>query len=170
MAETPRTGTKGSSNASKTESRHDIVQRHVLPMPDVTPIGLTTFDAKDPDTKYPPIRPVRPPTGAECAGGVDRRCGLRLFVGIWRAVPHAYVRDAGSQLPEVHAVPYDGVVLPDACCAPHRPESSHGRHGFDHRVCDVRTRPELHAAQHVRAAGTDVEIERLLDSAVQQMS
>jgi arylsulfatase len=26
--------------------------------------GLTTFDAKDPDTKYPPIRPIFPPAGA----------------------------------------------------------------------------------------------------------
>jgi arylsulfatase A-like enzyme len=42
----------------------DPIQRSVLPIPDVTPIGLTTFDAKDPDTKYPPIRPVRPPAGA----------------------------------------------------------------------------------------------------------
>ena len=33
----------------------DSIQRSVLPIPDVTPIGLTTFDAKDPDTKYPPI-------------------------------------------------------------------------------------------------------------------
>src|SRR6186713_2439548 len=42
----------------------DSIQRSVLPIPDVTPIGLTTFDAKDPDTKYPPIRPIVPPAGA----------------------------------------------------------------------------------------------------------
>src|SRR6187200_2914465 len=46
---------------AKTE---DHIQRSVLPIPDVTPIGLTTFDAKDPDTKYPPIRPIFPPAGA----------------------------------------------------------------------------------------------------------
>ena len=38
--------------------------RDVLPIPDITPPGLTTFDAKDPDTKYPPIVPLRPPEGA----------------------------------------------------------------------------------------------------------
>ncbi len=27
-------------------------------------VGLTTYDAKDPDTSYPPIRDVRPPDGA----------------------------------------------------------------------------------------------------------
>ena len=59
MAKTPET--KGSSNNGAGDS---TVQRSVLPIPDVTPIGLTTFDAKDPDTKYPPIRPVRPPAGA----------------------------------------------------------------------------------------------------------
>lgn len=38
--------------------------RDILPIPDITPPGLTTFDAKDPDTKYPPIVPLRPPEGA----------------------------------------------------------------------------------------------------------
>jgi arylsulfatase len=38
--------------------------RAQLPIPDITPPGLTTFDAKDPDTKYPPIVPLRPPQGA----------------------------------------------------------------------------------------------------------
>jgi arylsulfatase len=41
----------------------DAIPRHMLPIPDVTPITLTTFDAKDPDTKYPPIRQLRPPHG-----------------------------------------------------------------------------------------------------------
>ena len=42
----------------------DSAQRGVLPIPDIPPNSLTTFDAKDPDTKYPPIRPISPPTGA----------------------------------------------------------------------------------------------------------
>ncbi|WP_254174756.1 arylsulfatase [Planktothrix pseudagardhii] len=40
------------------------IQRQILPIPDQTPIGLTTYDAKDPDTHYPPIRDLRPPAGA----------------------------------------------------------------------------------------------------------
>ena len=40
------------------------VQREILPNPDVAPVGLTTYDAKDPETKYPPIRELRPPAGA----------------------------------------------------------------------------------------------------------
>jgi arylsulfatase len=38
--------------------------RHVLPIPDQPQGGLTTYDAKDPDTHYPPIRDLRPPQGA----------------------------------------------------------------------------------------------------------
>jgi len=33
-------------------------------MPDPPRSGLVTYDAKDPDTKYPPIRQIRPPKGA----------------------------------------------------------------------------------------------------------
>ena len=42
----------------------DTIARSVLPIPDVPHVGLTTYDAKDPDTKYPPIRDLRPPEGA----------------------------------------------------------------------------------------------------------
>jgi arylsulfatase len=38
--------------------------REVLPIPDVQHVGLTTYDARDPNTKYPPITMLRPPTGA----------------------------------------------------------------------------------------------------------
>jgi arylsulfatase A-like enzyme len=42
----------------------DTVQRNVLPIPDRGRTGLVTYDAKDPDTKYPPITQLRPPKGA----------------------------------------------------------------------------------------------------------
>jgi len=45
-------------------SQSDNIQRTVLPIPDQPHVGLTTYDAKDPDTKYPPIRDLRPPKGA----------------------------------------------------------------------------------------------------------
>jgi Sulfatase len=45
-------------------SEQNKLQRTVLPIPDRVPVGLTTYDAKDPDTKFPPIRQLRPPTGA----------------------------------------------------------------------------------------------------------
>lgn len=42
----------------------DPVQRQILPIPDQPHGGLTTYDARDPDTSYPPIRDLRPPAGA----------------------------------------------------------------------------------------------------------
>ncbi len=39
-------------------------EREILPIPDITPVGLTTYDAKDPATKFPPIEMLRPPEGA----------------------------------------------------------------------------------------------------------
>jgi len=35
-----------------------------LPLPDPQHVGVTTYDAKDPDTAFPPITPLRPPEGA----------------------------------------------------------------------------------------------------------
>ena len=45
-------------------SSEDNVQRTILPIPDRQHVGVTTYDAKDPDTKYPPIEQLRPPKGA----------------------------------------------------------------------------------------------------------
>ncbi|GEK21516.1 arylsulfatase [Cellulomonas xylanilytica] len=44
-----------------TADRH---ARTMLPIPDRPSPGLTTFDAKDPDTSFPPIEPLLPPEGA----------------------------------------------------------------------------------------------------------
>jgi arylsulfatase A-like enzyme len=45
-------------------SSQDNIQRTVLPIPDRPRTGLITYDAKDPDTKFPPITQLRPPKGA----------------------------------------------------------------------------------------------------------
>jgi arylsulfatase A-like enzyme len=42
----------------------DNLQRNVLPIPDRPRTGLITYDAKDPETKFPPITQLRPPKGA----------------------------------------------------------------------------------------------------------
>jgi arylsulfatase A-like enzyme len=44
--------------------RTDWHSRAILPIPSQPHIGLTTYDAKDPTTKFPPIEPLRPPKGA----------------------------------------------------------------------------------------------------------
>ena len=45
-------------------SMNDPVSRFALPIPSRPRTGLITYDAKDPDTKYPPIEELRPPKGA----------------------------------------------------------------------------------------------------------
>src|SRR5271169_192780 len=45
-------------------SSQDDIQRNVLPIPDRPRTGLITYDAKDPETHYPKITQLRPPTGA----------------------------------------------------------------------------------------------------------
>src|SRR6202521_2965502 len=51
-------------NNGQSDAGSAAVRRDILPIPDLQHIGLTTYDAKDPDTSYPPIRDVRPPKGA----------------------------------------------------------------------------------------------------------
>ncbi|MET0158376.1 MAG: arylsulfatase [Acidimicrobiales bacterium] len=40
------------------------ISRSSLPIPSRWHVGLTTYDARDPDTAYPPIEPILPPLGA----------------------------------------------------------------------------------------------------------
>ena len=45
-------------------SDQDKLHRTILPILDRAYVGLTTYDAKDPGTKFPPIEPLRPPESA----------------------------------------------------------------------------------------------------------
>jgi arylsulfatase A-like enzyme len=45
-------------------SANESISRSALPIPSQPRTGLITYDAKDPDTKYPPIAQLRPPKGA----------------------------------------------------------------------------------------------------------
>src|SRR5687767_12494649 len=45
-------------------TNHDAKTRTHLPIPDPARTGLITYDAKDPETKYPVIEQLRPPKGA----------------------------------------------------------------------------------------------------------
>jgi hypothetical protein len=54
------------------------VQRSVLPIPDQPSFGLVTYDARDPDTRFPPIEPLRPAPGCtERPGSIPPRCARR---------------------------------------------------------------------------------------------
>ncbi|HVK53266.1 MAG TPA: arylsulfatase [Pseudoxanthomonas sp.] len=53
-----------SKKNTATVSEFDTLGRSILPIPDRAFVGLTTYDAKDPNTAYPPIKALRPPTKA----------------------------------------------------------------------------------------------------------
>ena len=52
------------SNSHGSPDSQKRVQREVLPIPDQPYAGFVAYDAKDPDSKFPPIEPLRPPKGA----------------------------------------------------------------------------------------------------------
>ena len=73
----------------------DKIQREILPIPDIPHVGLTTYDAKDPDTKFPPITPLRPPAGApnvliilidDCGFGASSAFGGQIYTPHGRAI------------------------------------------------------------------------------------
>ncbi|HVR45437.1 MAG TPA: arylsulfatase [Candidatus Binatia bacterium] len=49
---------------TNSNGRSKQVQREILPIPDQAYAGFIAYDAKDPDSKFPPIEPVRPPEAA----------------------------------------------------------------------------------------------------------
>ena len=87
---------------------------------------MVTYDAKDPDTAFPPIEPLRPPEGAPNVLVVlldDVGFGASSAFG--GPVQHADRRAAGGRGPEVHALPHDGAVLADAGGAAVGPQPPH---------------------------------------------
>src|SRR3954449_167827 len=67
MANTSKTSKpvkEASAENSAVPKAAPTVSRDHLPIPDPKHVGLTTYDAKDPNTKYPPITTLRPPEGA----------------------------------------------------------------------------------------------------------
>ena len=49
---------------SDSDNNSGRIQRNILPIPDQPYAGFVAYDAKDPDSKFPPIEQLRPPPGA----------------------------------------------------------------------------------------------------------
>ena len=144
--------------------------RSVLPIPDRTPVGLTTYDAKDPDTAFPPIDPLRPPAGAPNVLIVlldDVGFGASSAFGGPIATPTAERLAAdGLKYNRFHTT---------ALCAPTRAALLTGR---NHHTVNMGAITELATSapgqnsidpQHLRAARQDAQSEWLLDRAVRQV-
>ncbi len=123
-------------------SSQDKIQRSILPIPDAQHVGLTTYDAKDPDTKFPPIEPLRPPKGAPNVLIVlIDDCRVRRLERFRR--PHRHTptqRAARQQRPEVQPLPHHRALLADAPGAADRAESPFGEHGRHLRARDLGAR------------------------------
>ncbi len=59
-----KTVTSSDNSTTTSESKSKQVQRDVLPIPDRPYAGFVAYDARDPNSKFPPIEPLRPPPGA----------------------------------------------------------------------------------------------------------
>ena len=99
----------------------DNIQRTVLPIPGQPRTGLLTYDAKDPETKFPPILPLRPPKGAPNVLIVlidDAGFGSSSAFGGPCNTPTA--ERLAARWPEIQSIPYHRTLLADATGAADR--------------------------------------------------
>ena len=91
------------------------LRRDVLPIPDRTPVGLTTYDAKDPATSFPPIEPLRPPEGAPNVLIVlIDDTGFAASSAFGGPVNTPTAERLAAERPQVQPLPHDGALLADA--------------------------------------------------------
>ena len=144
----------------------DTIQRSILPIPDAQHVRVTTYHAKDPDTKFPAIVPLRPPKGApnvlivlidDCGFGATSAFGGPI------PTPNAERLAAnGLKFNRFHTT---------ALCSPTRPGAAYGaqpsfrEHGRRRRNRDVG--PRLHLGADARH---DAQAQWLLDGPVAQVS
>jgi hypothetical protein len=132
-----------------------------LPVPNRQHLGLITYDAKDPDTNFPPIEPLLPPEGAPNVLIV-----LLDDVGYGAGNPFG----GPAQVPtaeRLQSVPYHRVLRPDQGGANEWAQPPLGGYGSDHRNRDHGV--EWDATEHQGSGGDDVETRRVLDGSVRQV-
>ena len=145
-------------------------QRQVLPIPDQQHVGVTTYDAKDPATAFPPIEPLRPPEGAPNVLVIlIDDAGFGSSSRVRRSVSDAELRTPRGERAQVQPLPHDRALLADPAGAADRPEPPRRRHGRHHRDRDVGSRLQLDPAEVRGAPRRDAQAERVLDGAVRQV-
>ena len=150
------------------ESQHP--QRQVLPIPDAVHVGVTTYDAKDPATAFPPIEPLRPPEGAPNVLVIlIDDAGFGFVVGVRWSVSDAELRTPGGERAQVQPLPHDSPLLADPAGPADRPEPSCRRHGRHHRDRHLCSWVQLDPAEVRGAPRRDAQAERLFDGAVRQV-
>src|SRR4051812_13122410 len=148
----------------------DRKDRSHLPMPASARTGLITYDAKDPETKYPPIEQLRPPQGAPNILVIlidDAGFGSSSAFGGPCQTPTAErLAAAGLQFNRFHTT---------ALCSPTRQALLTGRNhhsvGMGSITETATSAPgyRLGAPEHEGTAGDDPEAERVLHCPVRQV-
>jgi Sulfatase len=144
--------------------------REVLPIPDRPYDGPVYEDAKDPEAKFPPIEPMRPPAGAPNVLVVlvdDAGFGCSSAFGGPCQTPTAE-RLAGEGL-KFNRFHTTALCSPTRGGAPVGPQPPLGRNGRDNGDRHLRARLQLDPSQHLCAAGRDAEAQRICDRAVREM-
>ena len=151
-------------------TKPDKHQRSILPIPDVRKPELTTFDAKDPDSRFPPIEPVLPPAGAPNVLVIlldDVGFGSSSAFGGPCETPVAEKLAAnGLKFTRFHTC---------ALCSPTRQAMLTGRNhhsvgmGAITEIATARAGLQLAAPEHQGAAAAHPEAERVRDRPVRQV-
>ena len=124
-------------------------RRGVLPIPDRQHLGLITYDAKDPDTAFPPIEPLLPPEGAPNVLIVLLDdVGFGASERLRRTGADADRGASAARRAQLQPVPHDRAVCADPGGAAEWSQPSLGRNGPDHRDRDLGARVVRAAAQH----------------------
>ena len=142
----------------------------MLPIPDQPYLGHLTYDAKDPDTSFPPIEPLLPPEGAP-------NVLIVLLDDVGFGAASAFGGPAST--PTAERLQRDGLSYnrfhTTALCAPTRAALLSGRNhhsvgmGPITETATVGPGLERAAAERQGGAGDDAEAQRLLDGAVRQV-
>ena len=148
----------------------DKVQRCDSSIPDKQHIGVTTYDAKDPDTAFPPIHRLRPPQGAPNVRIVLLDdvgfAASSAFGGPIHTPTAERLAKNGLKFNRFHTT---ALSLADAAGAADRPESPLGQYGWHLRNRDGGSGLHVGAAEEQGAARHDAQAQWLLDGAVRQV-
>ena len=113
------------------------LNRSVLPIPDLAYKGLITYDAKDPDTKFPPIEQLRPPDGAPNVLVVlIDDAGFGSYECFWRSLPYTDCGETGSRRSEVQSFSHNCTLFSNKTGTINRTQPPFSRDG---RITEIAT-------------------------------
>ncbi len=124
-----------------TNHAYQNIQRSVLPIPDQPYKGTIVYDAKNPDAKFPPIQPIRPPKEApnvllilldDVGFGASSAFGGPINTPVAESLA-----TGGLKYTRFHTT---ALCSPTRAAILNRTKSPYCRHGVNHRNCNFCSR------------------------------